>query len=480
MLANVIPVPKKIDYAEGTVAVKCAVSNAEPAWGEAVEAFCAAFQKIYKKPMVPGEGGILIQKDASLAPDAYRLDTRGGITVCASALEGLGYALVSILNAAEIEGDALVLDQALVEDHPDKDYRGLMIDLARQWHPFRTLLTYVDICYFTKTKYLHLHFIDDQRYTLPSKLYPNLMTEGECYTEEQIQTLNAYAKARGVVIVPEFEGIGHSAIFNDRYPEVFANELDGEGGTIVTEEGVTVTARNIVCAGKASATEASVALLKEIGELFPDAPYIHIGADEANIKAWNHCAACRNYMKAHHISDVYELYAEFAGRLARAVLEMGRTPIVWEGFPKQGAHHIPKETVVISWENKYNFTQDLLDDGFRIINCSWQPLYIVANPDHRWGPRHLIDWNIHRWEHWWEHSAATLNPVCIQPTDQLLGAQVCCWECTFEQELTPVMEHLPVVAEHCWNNRRTLTWSDYVHRQRPTRQKLAWLIQSYE
>lgn len=480
MLANIIPVPKKIEYTEGTVAVRPAILCNEPAWGEAVGAFAASFKKIYKIKMAIGEGGITLQKDTALKPGSYKMDTRDGIVLYAADLEGAGYALCSVLNAAEIQEGKLALDRALVEDYADKDYRGLMVDLAREWHPFRALLTYVDICYFTKTKYLHLHFIDDQRYTLPTKLFPNLLIEGEHYTFEQIEQLNAYAKARGVIIVPEFEGIGHSAIFNDRYPEIFANTLDGEGSTLVTEQGDIVTARNIVCAGKTSATEGSIALLKEIAELFPDTPYIHIGCDEANIKAWNYCACCRDYMKAHHIADVHELYAEFAGRLARAVLDLGRTPIVWEGFPKSGAHHLPKETIVISWENKYNFTQDLLADGFRIINCSWKPLYIVANPDHRWGPRDLIDWNIHRWEHWWELSDATLNPVNIQPTDQLLGAQVCAWECTFEQDLTPIMEHLPVVAEHNWNNRRTLTWLDYIHRQRPTRQKLARLIQSFE
>ncbi len=480
MLENIIPVPKKIEYTEGTVAVKPAILCQETEWNEAVCAFAAAFKKIYKTTIALGQGGILLQKDASLKPGSYRLDTRGGITVAASDREGVGYALASILNAVEVEQEQIVVDQALVEDYADKDYRGLMVDLARQWHPFRALLNYVDICYFTKTKYLHLHFIDDQRYTLPSKIFPNLMTEGECYTLAQIEELNAYAKARGVILIPEFEGIGHSAIFNDRYPEVFANELDGEGGTLVTEQGDTVTARNIVCAGKASAIEGSIALLKEIAELFPDTPYIHIGCDEANIKAWNHCAACRDYMKKNNIANVKDLYAEFAGRLAQAVLDLGRTPIVWEGFAKEGAHYVPKETIVISWENHYNFTTDLLADGFRIINCSWQPLYIVANPDHRWGPRHLIDWNIHRWEHWWSASEACLNPITIEPTDQLLGAQVCAWECTFEQELTPIMEHLPVVAEHCWNNRRTLTWDEYIRRQRPTRQKLAWLVQSFE
>lgn len=481
MLENIIPSPKKIQYAEGILAVTPAIYSDNAEWSDLLSAFKTAFKKIYKVEMKLEKGGITALVDPALKAGHYRIECDDSLRLYAADAEGMGYALVSILNAAEIKNDKIEIEKAIVEDYPDKDYRGLMVDLARQWHPFRALLTYVDICYFTKTKYLHLHFIDDQRYTLPTKLYPNLLIEGEHYTFEQIEKLNAYAKARGVIIIPEFEAPGHAAIFNEKYPDVFANRLEGgEGGTLVTEEGAIVTAKNIICPSRKDSWAAIEALLKEISELFPDTPYIHIGADEANHKAWDYCTDCKAYMKEHNIACTKELLAETCGRLAQVVLDLGRTPIIWEGFAKEYAHYIPKETIVISWENHYNFTRDLLADGFKIINCSWQPLYIVANPDHRWGPRHLIDWNIHRWEHWWSNSDAHLNPVTIEPTEQLLGAQVCAWECTFEQDLTPIMEHLPVVAEHCWNNRRVLTWPEYIRRQRPTRQKLAWLIQSFE
>lgn len=42
------------------------------------------------------------------------------------------------------------IEIARIEDYPDKEYRGLMVDLAREWHPFYTLLNYVDLCFFTR------------------------------------------------------------------------------------------------------------------------------------------------------------------------------------------------------------------------------------------------------------------------------------------------------------------------------------------
>ena len=49
------------------------------------------------------------------------------------------------------------------------------------------------------------------------------------------------------------------------------------------------------------------------------------------------------------------------GRVAAYVLTLGKTPIVWEGFPKESSHYVPKETVVIAWESHYQLAQDLLD-----------------------------------------------------------------------------------------------------------------------
>lgn len=112
-------------------------------------------------------------------------------------------------------------------------------------------------------------------------------------------------------------------MLNTHYPEVAADRSDGEG--VKT-------------------------LIREICELFPEAPYLHIGGDEANIALWNQCADCRAYIEKNGIDDVYGLYSDYVARIAAYVLSLGKTPIVWEGFPESGSEKIPKETVVISRE----------------------------------------------------------------------------------------------------------------------------------
>jgi len=475
MLQNIIPTPQRIEPIEGTVSVPYTVYSAD--FPAQCEVLAVSFEKIFRKPLAIAEGGILLKKDASLPPEGYRIDSREGITLFAADEAGILHACATLLMATEAK-DALTMEKALIEDAPEKGYRAVMIDLARQWHPAKTVLRYIDICFMLKLNYLQLHFVDDQAFTLPSKAYPKL-NEGRHYTLDEIAEMNTYAAARGITLIPEFEAPGHAKALNAAYPELFANELEGEGGVSYTESGELVTGKNIVCAGKPETMAAIQTLLAEICDLFPNSPYIHIGGDEANIKTWNYCTHCKRYMAEQGIEDEYELYSEFVGRVSRMVLALGRTPIVWEGFPPKGVHHIPKETIVCAWESHYHLAPDLLKAGFKIINGSWKPLYIVPSPNHRWGVPEILNWDVHQWQHWWPNSPARLNPIHVAPTDQVLGGQYSIWECTYEQEISRAVENLPAFAERVWRVERLWADEEFLHRTHylPVVRRIFMLIQ---
>lgn len=479
MLQNIIPTPKKTELCEGTFSFPLSISTEVTEWKGCCTVFAEAFEKMNQLPITQAPGGITLFRDDSLSAQGYRIDTRNGVCLYAAGIEGIRYALASLLLAITIDkktGEA-TLDRGVVEDEPDKGYRSLMIDLARQWHPAYTIHHYIDLCYLLKLNHLHLHFIDDQRYTLPSKAFPHITDGNRSYSYEEIAAINAYAKERGIILVPEFEAPGHAKAMIAHYPDIFGNTMEGEGGTITTESGAVVTAKNLVCAGRPEAMEGIATLIGEICALFPDSPYIHIGGDEANIGAWNHCTHCKAYMKSHGIEDEKELYSEFVGRVARMVLQQGRTPIVWEGFPPKGVHHIPKETIVCAWESHYHLAPDLLKAGFKIINGSWKPLYIVPSQHHRWGPGDILNWGVHDWQHWWPHSPAHLNPIHVAPTEQVLGAQYSVWECTYEQEIGRVLDNLPAFAERVWNTRRLWDDDTFYARLKPLLTTIPRLIQ---
>ena len=359
MLNHIIPTPKSVEGYEGTTAVALRFECTESAWCEYVKALTDSFLKLFKVTLEPGKGGIVLKKDDTLPNGSYRYDTREGVVLSASDSEGILYAIATLVLTATVKNGMLTVSRALINDHPEKEFRALMVDLAREWHPARTVLQYIDLCFALKIKYLHLHFIDNERYTLPSRAFP-LLNNHESYTYDEIAAMRERARSRGIIIIPEFEAPGHAAKLTTVYPEIFANVLDSEFEVEHTENGVAITDASVVCAGSEKIMDGIRTLIGEMCELFPDTPYIHIGGDEANIKVWNSCPKCREYMSTNDISGIYELYSEFVGRTARIVLDMGRTPIVWEGFPKEGLSHIPKETVVIAWESLYHMAYDLI------------------------------------------------------------------------------------------------------------------------
>lgn len=455
-MVRIIPEPKKIDiYREEKVPLSLNLFTHNPAWQKYADVFANAVKTIYDIELENKAGGIELIEDKAIQAGHYVLESNDGLKLKASDDEGINYALASALQIIECNEGELIVPSVHIEDYPDKDYRGFMLDLGRKWHTFDKLLKYVDLCFLYKIKYFNVHFTDTNLYTLPSKAFPELPKEKTHYTFEQIEYLNEYAKNRGVVIIPEFECPGHAPQLNKAYPEIFADKFD-EGVTtqFYTETGALVNVHDIICAGSEPAWEGTKALIKEICDMFPDAPYINIGGDEANIKMWNHCSVCRDYMEKHGISDEYELYSEYIARVTDYVFELGKTPIVWEGFPKKGCEKINKDTIVIAWESHYHLANDLVDAGFRIINSSWQPLYVVPSTVERWGVKDILAWNVYNWQHWWENSAAHLNPINLQPTEQVLGAMLCAWEMNYEQEISFVMENLAAVSERVWTVER--------------------------
>lgn len=463
-MINLIPTPKQYTLMEGkTTKLPFCIYTNQNAWKNYCYVFKEMVSCLSEKEIEFAEGGITLICSEEILVDQYVIDIDAGVSVFASNDNGILYGIASLLQLLDFSGDMIVANQLHLSDYPEKSFRGLMVDLARQWHPFSKLKNYIDLCFLYKIKYIHLHFIDSERYTLPSRAFPNLVNPKQCYTYTQIEELNQYAKSRGIVLIPEFECPGHAQIMVKNYPEVFDNEFaEIISSNFCDENGRLIDADHLMCAGKEECIDAVKTLISEICELFPESPYIHIGGDEANIELWNYCDKCTEYMKQNSIQDVHELYSEFVGRVAEYVLSQGRVPMVWEGFPEKGTNRIPKETIVIAWESYYHTPDKLINSGFQIINASWKPLYIVPKLNLRWDAFEVLRWNVYNWQNWWSASKAYLNPINIPPTDRVLGGLLCAWEQTYEREIPFVMEKLAAMSEKTWSVKRICTDEEFL------------------
>lgn len=275
----------------------------------------------------------------------------------------------------------------------------------------------------------------------------------------ELRDLEAFARVRGVTIVPELETPGHATAMVAAMPELF---LPGSKNP------------NAVCAGREKVYEALDTLVGEICDVFPSTPYFHIGGDEVDYNAWKNCADITAYMAAHKIETPVELYRHFLVRMNEIVKRHGKKTVVWEGFHREGKTAIPRDIIVMAYESKYNLPQDLIADGYQVINAAWQPLYVVNGKN--WTPEYIYRWNLYRWENWWDQSKAFPNGIDVKPTPQVIGAQMCAWEQPESLELPSLRQRAAAMSERIWNPTAGRTYLEFAGRLRETDAKLTLLL----
>ena len=171
-----------------------------------------------------------------------------------------------------------------------------MHDTGRNFREVETIKKELDLFAFYKINVFHWHLTDNPAWRIECKAYPQLndsqyqrkgRDEGRFYTYDQIREVIAYARERGIMIIPEIDMPGHSQYFNKTF-----------GFGMATPQGL----------------EVLEACLKEFMQEIPaeDCPYIHIGSDEVKV------ADPKGFMT-------------FCENIVRAD---GRTPIAWyPGLP---------------------------------------------------------------------------------------------------------------------------------------------------
>ena len=112
-----------------------------------------------------------------MKPGWYRIRLDGSVTVEAADAEGAFYASVTLENLRRNAGGAGV-PSAVVEDGPDLAYRGLMLDVSRNFTRKADLEKLLDLMAHYKANYLHLHFGDDEGWRIQIDGLPELTSYG--------------------------------------------------------------------------------------------------------------------------------------------------------------------------------------------------------------------------------------------------------------------------------------------------------------
>ncbi|HAI93900.1 MAG TPA: beta-hexosaminidase, partial [Xanthomonadaceae bacterium] len=296
------------------------------------------------------------------SPEAYALTLKDNrATVTAKDARGLFYGGITLWQLLTADGGKgpVRIGNVRIEDAPRFAWRGFMLDSARHFWSVEQVEQVLDTMALHKLNTFHWHLTDDQGWRIEIPRYPRLTEVGGCripagdagigadgkpapycgwYTQAQIREVIAYAAARHIVIVPEFDVPGHATAAIAAYPQLG-----------VSDAPLAVSSEWGVHANLFNADESTLRFIDDvftdIAALFPGT-YIHVGGDEAVKDQWRASPHMQARMKALGVRDAAQMQSGMIKRIEKTLTAHGKRLIGWDEILEGG---LPAEATVMSW-----------------------------------------------------------------------------------------------------------------------------------
>lgn len=377
---------------------------------------------------------------------AYQLNVtpEKGIDIIGSDAAGVFYGVQTLrammpIGAYEKPSASVSIASARVSDAPRFGYRGLHLDVARNFQSKTSVEKLIDVISFYKLNRLHLHLTDDEGWRLEIKQLPELTEVGGrrghtldesnwlqpalgsgptpeakassrsgYYSQDEFVELLKYAAAHHVTVIPEIDFPGHAraAIKSMKARERRLSTSDAAAATqyLLTEPGdaskyesVQMWRDNVVDVGR---DETYLFLDVVFGELL--AMYdragvklesVHLGGDEVPDGVWEKSKACAQLELPGDSTlprrSRLELY--FMNRASELLTKRSIQPACWEdcllleadkdaaAAEKRRAANKPVPTAYV-WNNVWGWGREdaayrLANAGFDVVLCDATNLY---------------------------------------------------------------------------------------------------------
>ena len=426
-----------------------------------------------------------------LPREAYILDTAGGkIKITASSGSGVYYATQTLLQLMP----AVVLDRkrqlktitipaVIVKDSPRFPWRGLMLDSSRHFQTIPQIKRFIDNLAHHKLNVFHWHLTDGHGWRFESKQYPKLTeigawrlqpgypmkgkkeTYGGYYTQEEMKDVVAYARLRGVTIVPEIDMPGHCFAFVAAYPE--AGCLGAPQGTDVlytypadAQRFPSTPGTDVLCVSKDKTLTMCKNILDEVMDVFPS-EFIHIGGDEVNKSWWEKCKGCQAFIKENKLQGEHGLQSWFIQKLNNHITSKGRRLIGWDEILEGG---LAKNAAVMSWQGEEGGIK-AAKMGHDVVMSPQTYIYLDHGQSH--SPLEPPHWPGHKpLDHTYSYDPAP-GQLNAKQAKHILGIQGNVWTVfTHEQWLVDICAwpRACAIAETGWSPKAKKDWDDF-HRR---------------
>ncbi|WP_299073165.1 family 20 glycosylhydrolase [uncultured Paraglaciecola sp.] len=384
-----------------------------------------------------------LQTDAT--PQSYVLSiSTNKIQIDYGDSAGFYYAMMSIAQLYDASSQSLPI--GVIHDQPNMAFRGLHIDVSRNFRSKDFILQTLDQMSYYKLNKLHLHLADDEGWRLQIDGLPELTQVGafRCWDEAEqncllpqlaggngelattrqnsgfysvndyIEILQ-YAHARQIEVLPSLDMPGHSRAaivsMNARYHRLMQQEKPAEAQQyFLTELADSSQYRSIQHYNDNTLNPCLPATYTFVSEVLNQLIHMHktagvplkryhIGADET-AGAWTDSPACKALIASDdRLTEAAQLGSYFVEKVANTISELGIVPAAWsDGFTHANDKNLPNKVQSNAWETLYSGghtkVHKMLNKGWEVVLSSPDVLYFdfpyeadPIEPGYYWGSR---------------------------------------------------------------------------------------------
>lgn len=321
---------------------------------------------------------VLARLPGEASPEAHRLvvDAEQGVTLTSPSAAGIALGLQSLrqLLPQRPATGGLLLPEWQIDDAPRFGYRGVMVDVARHFHPKSTVLGMLDLMARYKLNKLHFHLTDDEGWRLAIKGLPELTsvgarrghtpdsreflppaygsgpTAGEGpgsghYTRADYVEILRYAAARHIEVIPEIEMPGHARAavkaMASRSAQRRAAGLVGADEYLLSDpadasqySSAQLYTDHMMDPGLDSTYAFIERVVADLAAMHREAGVparsIHVGADEVPAGAWDKSPASLALMARLGLKTRADLWDHFYTRVDKILRKHGAVAAGWE------------------------------------------------------------------------------------------------------------------------------------------------------
>ena len=249
----------------------------------------------------PGDIALHLTDVAELGDEGYRLEVSdAGVRLEAAEPAGLFYGVQTLrqlfppwIESPTVRPGPWTVAGVRINDLPRYAYRGVMLDIARHFHPPAVVKRLIDQAAAYKVNVLHLHVSDDQGFRIAINGRPELTTIGGQYSinndpggywtqAEYIDVVN-YAAAHFMTVIPEVDTPGHNNAIVMAYAGPEANpvlpDVNCTNRTPPQWNLTTAVGYSAMCPESPNTWAIITDIINQLSAITPG-PYYHLGGDE--------------------------------------------------------------------------------------------------------------------------------------------------------------------------------------------------------